>query len=229
MDNCEHLIAGVARHVDELLRRCPRVSVVATSREPVGLRGERIWRLAPLDPDDAAVELFCERASLTGDVDPTSRATWQSCAASSTAFRSPSSLPPPVATCSPLPTSWLGWDGDLASCTATIRQSAPASEAWTRRSSGAISCCAPRSSSRSGASARSPQGSGWRRRARPLPTTSIDAYDVPELVWSLVSKSLIGNEAGSRLDPLPDARDRAGVRPATARSTRRNSPSGRCA
>ena len=37
MDNCEHLVAGVAKHVDELLRRCPLVSVVATSREPLGL------------------------------------------------------------------------------------------------------------------------------------------------------------------------------------------------
>jgi predicted ATPase/transcriptional regulator with XRE-family HTH domain len=47
-DNCEHLIAQVADVVGEIVRTCPKVRVVATSREPLKIRGERIYRLRPL-------------------------------------------------------------------------------------------------------------------------------------------------------------------------------------
>lgn len=61
MDNCEHLITAVVDVVDDLLHRCAGVSVLATSREPLGVTGEVAWRLPSLDDDDA-VELFCTRA-----------------------------------------------------------------------------------------------------------------------------------------------------------------------
>lgn len=76
IDNCEHLIADVARVVDALVRSAPGVRILATSREPLGLAGERVYRLgtlacpAParvLAATDAlgygAVALFVERAS----------------------------------------------------------------------------------------------------------------------------------------------------------------------
>lgn len=48
LDNCEHLLASVADLVEALVRECPRLAVLATSREPLRLPGERVWQLAPL-------------------------------------------------------------------------------------------------------------------------------------------------------------------------------------
>jgi predicted ATPase len=66
IDNCEHLIDDVAGFVDRLLRSCPDVRVLATSREGLAVTGEVLWKVPSLrvDDDAAAVELFAERARL---------------------------------------------------------------------------------------------------------------------------------------------------------------------
>jgi predicted ATPase/DNA-binding SARP family transcriptional activator len=48
LDNCEHLIDAAARLADVLLSSCPHVRVLATSREPLGVRGELSWLVPPL-------------------------------------------------------------------------------------------------------------------------------------------------------------------------------------
>ena len=74
LDNCEHLIGDVAAVADELLGRCARVHVLATSREPLGIVGERLIEVPPLawpGPDAGvdealahpAVELFADRGA----------------------------------------------------------------------------------------------------------------------------------------------------------------------
>ncbi|NUR24842.1 MAG: AfsR/SARP family transcriptional regulator, partial [Catenulispora sp.] len=57
LDNCEHLIDAAAYVADLLLSACPRVRVLATSREPVGITGEALWPVEPLTlpPADADV------------------------------------------------------------------------------------------------------------------------------------------------------------------------------
>jgi predicted ATPase/DNA-binding CsgD family transcriptional regulator len=62
VDNCEHLLEACAVMTEELLRACPGLSVVATSREPLGVAGEAIWRVPSLPLADDAVELFADRA-----------------------------------------------------------------------------------------------------------------------------------------------------------------------
>jgi predicted ATPase/class 3 adenylate cyclase len=74
LDNCEHLIADAAARVSEVLLTCPEVCVLATSREPLGVAGERITRIDPLRVPEAhaldgaaavkvpSVRLFVERA-----------------------------------------------------------------------------------------------------------------------------------------------------------------------
>lgn len=75
MDGCEHLVDRVAVVLHHLLRACPKVSVVATSRERIGLPGELTWRVPPLGIPEAdrpytleelervdAVALFLDRA-----------------------------------------------------------------------------------------------------------------------------------------------------------------------
>ena len=61
VDNCEHLVDSAAEVIGDILRHCPRVNFLATSREPLSLQGETVWRLQSLAHNDA-VELFCERA-----------------------------------------------------------------------------------------------------------------------------------------------------------------------
>lgn len=75
LDNCEHLLAAVADLAERLSRHCPHLVILATSREPLDVEGEVVWRLSPLpipDPDRVgvtaevatadAVRLFVERA-----------------------------------------------------------------------------------------------------------------------------------------------------------------------
>jgi predicted ATPase len=61
LDNCEHVVEASAQLADSLLSSCPKVRIVATSREVFDVPGERVWRLEPLDVDDAR-RLFVERA-----------------------------------------------------------------------------------------------------------------------------------------------------------------------
>ena len=69
LDNCEHLITATAKIVQHLLQHCPDLSVIATSREGLGIPGEVLWQVPSLgavaagDPMESdAVRLFVERA-----------------------------------------------------------------------------------------------------------------------------------------------------------------------
>jgi non-specific serine/threonine protein kinase len=76
LDNCEHLIVACAELAAALLRLCPGVRILATSREPLNVAGELAWPVPPLALPDprlqpsvelvaryAAVRLFAERAT----------------------------------------------------------------------------------------------------------------------------------------------------------------------
>ncbi|KAB2347984.1 helix-turn-helix transcriptional regulator [Actinomadura rudentiformis] len=63
LDTCEHLLDACADLTGGLLRACPEVSVLATSREPLGVLGETVWRVPSLAGKDA-VRLFADRAAL---------------------------------------------------------------------------------------------------------------------------------------------------------------------
>ena len=75
LDNCEHLVSGCAEVAEILLRGCPNLAILATSREPLGVPGEVTWQVPSLSfppageaarPDDIigfdAVRLFLDRA-----------------------------------------------------------------------------------------------------------------------------------------------------------------------
>ncbi|MGW1230061.1 AfsR/SARP family transcriptional regulator [Streptomyces sp. NPDC001515] len=70
LDNCEHVIDAAAALAETLLTRCPRLRVLATSREPLGVPGESVRPVDPL-PADPALRLFTERArAVRPDFDP---------------------------------------------------------------------------------------------------------------------------------------------------------------
>jgi predicted ATPase/DNA-binding CsgD family transcriptional regulator len=77
LDNCEHVIGACAKLADALLRGCPGLALLATSREPLGIDGERVYRVpslgVPADGADAAairaseaVRLLADRAAAQG-------------------------------------------------------------------------------------------------------------------------------------------------------------------
>jgi predicted ATPase/plasmid maintenance system antidote protein VapI len=80
LDNCEHLVDVVAEVASALLRTCPGISILATSRERLAIEGERVHRLpslavpatAPVTPDEAygfaSLKLFFDRAAAAGSV-----------------------------------------------------------------------------------------------------------------------------------------------------------------
>ena len=62
LDNCEHLLDASAELIESLTAGCPRLTILATSREPIGIAGEVTWRVPSLSLDDEAIELFTDRA-----------------------------------------------------------------------------------------------------------------------------------------------------------------------
>ena len=77
LDNAEHVLDAAAKLADALMRSCPRACLLVTSREPLGISGERVFRVPPLPvppadlaaPDRLAafesVQLFAERAVMS--------------------------------------------------------------------------------------------------------------------------------------------------------------------
>jgi len=77
LDNCEHLIDSCAKTAEAILQRCPKVHLIVTSREPLGIAGETIYRVPSLSLPAAesdlaaaaacdAVALFAARAAAQG-------------------------------------------------------------------------------------------------------------------------------------------------------------------
>jgi predicted ATPase/class 3 adenylate cyclase len=82
LDNCEHVVAACAHLAETLLRTCPHLRILASSREPLGIAGETAWPLPPLSLPDhwrelapgpsamerlssfEAVRLFIDRATI---------------------------------------------------------------------------------------------------------------------------------------------------------------------
>ena len=62
LDNCEHLLDACAVLVEALLRACPVLTILATSREPISVDGEVMWRVPSLSLTGDAIELFTDRA-----------------------------------------------------------------------------------------------------------------------------------------------------------------------
>jgi len=62
LDNCEHLLDASAELCVSVLGAAPKLMVLATSREPLGVTGEATWRVPSLALADEAIELFTDRA-----------------------------------------------------------------------------------------------------------------------------------------------------------------------
>src|SRR5271155_2540470 len=69
LDNCEHVIDGVAKLTETVMHLCPATSIVATSREVLRIEGEHVYRVPPLDvpsshQEDPNIALGCSAVQL---------------------------------------------------------------------------------------------------------------------------------------------------------------------
>jgi class 3 adenylate cyclase len=64
LDNCEHLLDATATLILTVLDASPGLTLLTTTREPIGVAGEVTWRVPSLSLEDEAVELFADRARL---------------------------------------------------------------------------------------------------------------------------------------------------------------------
>ncbi len=108
LDNCEHVVDAAGYLADELLGTCPSLRVLATSRERLGVGGEALCPVPPLEAA-SSVELFAERAAavrpgfvVNGEVIGRSAYAWTGC-------RSRSNWPPPACGRCPWSSSRPGW------------------------------------------------------------------------------------------------------------------------
>lgn len=211
VDNCEHLRVEVARRLGELLRRCSGVSVLATSREPLGLREERVCRLDPLATDSAAVAMFAQRSGLAqglDDLEPSMRTTLEELCRVLDGL--PLAIELAASRCDVLsPSEILSQLKDrlnlLRSPDPTVAERQRSMEGtieWSRQLLDEHEQTAFR---RLGVFA-----DGFDLNAATVAVVGVtdgstanrsddgpSAYDVPELVWSLASKSLVASEVAS--------------------------------
>ena len=108
-DNCEHVVEPAARLIDAILRSCPNLRIIATTRQGLGIAGESVHRVASLAVPETtghlsaeeamrhgAIALFVERAIAATEsfASPTrTRRSSRGCATGSTASLSRSSSP----------------------------------------------------------------------------------------------------------------------------------------
>lgn len=79
LDNCEHVAEQAVEIIGEVTRRCPGVTVVTTSRTPLGVAGESVLVLEPLGVSDAAACFAARSADAGASVDPSDSSVRELC------------------------------------------------------------------------------------------------------------------------------------------------------
>lgn len=172
-DNCEHLLDAVRDTVGRILAGCPRLCVLATSREPLGLAAEYTSRLPPLrlpDPNEDLPQVPSVAVSSTAPPGsaPVRRQRPPSCRwlptsrTGSTGCRWPSSSPLGGCPPSPFPTCTIGWTAPWT-CSAAGQAPRPGTGRCARPWSGPTSCCPRTNGGCSGTCRSSWTASTWKR------------------------------------------------------------------
>ena len=210
LDNCEHVIAGAADLADALLEACPRLKIVATSREALAIDGEALVPVPPLArvaradavrrPRGGRPPRLRGRRRRARDLPPAGRAAAGARAgrrAPAHAHRGRAGRAPrrPLPRCSP----------------AAAAPRSRATARCARWSTGAGSC----STSPSGVLAR--RLSIFTAGATVASASAVYGDDAFDGLAALAERSLAAGRPGRRADPLPDARDDPRVRAREAR------------
>ena len=193
LDNCEQFVAGAARCVDSVLTACPGVSVLCTSRELLGLRYERAMRIQPLDPTAEAAQLFCDRANL--DRDAASDAHHDIVALCQALDGLPLAIELAAARCDVMTPAEIRARLDRQDLLRSHDRNGPirsrSLEDTIRWSYDLLNDAEQQAFRCLGVFA---AGFGLEEATAAVAGAALDPYDVPELVWSLVSKSVVSRE-----------------------------------
>ena len=214
LDNCEQVVDACAAFARDVLKRCPTIAVLATSREPLGIAGEVVYRLAPLRAIDDAADLFIDRMGDT-PTGPDDRATierlCQRC------DRIPLAIELAASRCGVMTVAEIaaGLDERFRLLRTRDRQLPERQRTMTAVLDWSDDLLEP------------PERTALERLSVFIGTFDlagatvaiaaggVDEYDVPELVWSLVEKSLVVPEPSAnatRYRLLETVRAYAGVR-----------------
>ncbi len=236
LDNCEHLVGACAAFAEGALLAAPGLRVLATSREPLGISGEVLWRLPTLPAPDlqalpeaerlldfAAVRLFVERArgvnpgfALTPENraarGPHLRSAWTGCPWPwSWRRRAPASSP-----WSRSPPAWTTASGCSPPGAAPLPHSSrPCGPRWT----GATTCSPSPSAPSSPACPSSPGASVWRRPNRSAPAPPAPPAPpcwTPRTSWTSSPSWWTSPSSSPSTPPTTAARRRGRRRRATA-------------
>ncbi|WP_424185808.1 BTAD domain-containing putative transcriptional regulator [Actinokineospora sp. G85] len=256
LDNCEHVVDAVAALVERLLKAAPGLRVLATSREPLGVEGERLWPVSPLGLPDPGRPTRCAwparaRCGCSWPVPPprTPGSAWTSTtrrrsgrsACAWTASRSPSNSPRPG--CARWArTRWPPGSATASPCSPRAPATRPpGSGPCARPSTGAGGCSTTRSGRCCAGCRRTAAGATWppsRPSApgagsrRPTCSTWWPGWSTGR--WSCPSRPPRGCGTGcwNRWPPTAPSgfprRARPGGRTARTWTTTSTSPSGRC-
>ena len=196
IDNFEHVIAA-APDVVALLAACPRLRVVATSRELLRVSGEHAYSVAPLDEPDA-VQLFAERArAVRAGLALTDEHAATVAAICARVDRLPLAIELAAGRCicSDRRRCWHAWSGDCRSYWAARATSRRASRRCGRRLRGATTCSTQRNRRSSAGSAVMVGGCTLEA------VQSVSGGEIVDSLGSLVEKSLVQQELGLGSEP----------------------------
>ena len=228
VDNAEHVIDAVADLVGRLVVASASVSTLVTSRQPLGVTGERVWAVPELDVGLEAVELFCDRARAANrsfEPDDAERVAVAELCARLDGM--PLAIELAAARVRSMTVSELidGWRIGSVCCAARVGvRPSSVSRRWRRPSSGPISCWRATSSCCSTGSACSPGASIWPPSKRCVPMTGPDELDVDRSA-RLVGRPLDGPSRASRVRyAVSVVGDDAPVRAGEARRAGRGRP-----
>jgi DNA-binding SARP family transcriptional activator len=193
VDNCEHLVGAVAATVEKMLEAGPGVRVLATSRQPLRVPGERVWQIPPIAFPDTpdhhgpatlasfdAVRLFLDRAPQLADVSPAQlRLIAEITARLDGSPRWPLNWPPPEPPSS-TSLSWPPCCGTGSACLGWAHvPRTPASRPWSRPSAGVMTCSPRPCNRRSNAWRCSPAGSPSKQPPRSSALRTISPKQSP--------------------------------------------------
>ena len=194
LDNCEHVITTAAEVAEDLLRRCPALRILATSREGLRVGGETIWPVPPLAADDA-VRLFVARADAAGAPlelsDDDQRGVIADICARLDGL--PLAIELAAARTRAFPLNRSASGSTIGSGCSPVGR-APrcrASRRCARWSTGATSCSSTTSSESSNGCRCSPAAATWRRRRPSARTRRSPTADLADHLHALVDKSLV--------------------------------------
>ena len=190
LDNCEQVIDASAAFVRDVLKRCPTVAVLATSREPLGIAGEVVYRLAPLRTIDDAADLFLDRMG-DASAGPDDRATIERLC--ERCDRIPLAIELAASRCGVMTVAEIaaGLDERFRLLRTRDRELPERQRTMTAVLAWSAGLLAP------------PERTALERLSVfigtfdldgatvAVATGGVDEYDVPELVWSLAGKSLV--------------------------------------